>query len=83
MVRLQSVQLKFEKKKMKIKLKSPKIGNVLIQSIWMGTSIWHTWVKINIFFRLGHKGKVRKLKTSGKFGHTFANSGNPGEKAPL
>ena len=28
------------------------------------------------------KGKVRSFRTSGKFGHTFANSGNPDETAP-
>ena len=28
------------------------------------------------------KGKVRKLRTPGKFEHTFANSGNPDETAP-
>ena len=27
-------------------------------------------------------GKDRYLRTTGKFGHTFANSGNPDEKAP-
>ena len=26
-----------------------------------------------------YKGKVMKLRTSGKFGHTFANSKNPDE----
>ena len=28
------------------------------------------------------KGKVGQIRTSGKFGHTFANSGNPDETAP-
>ena len=28
------------------------------------------------------KGKVMKLRTPGKFGQTFANSGNPDETAP-
>ena len=27
-------------------------------------------------------GKVRLLRTSGKFGHAFGNSGNPDEMAP-
>ena len=27
-------------------------------------------------------GKVGLIRTSGKFGHTFANSGNPDETAP-
>ena len=27
-------------------------------------------------------GKVMKLLTQGKFGHTFVNSGNPDETAP-
>ena len=29
-----------------------------------------------------NKGKNRKLRTSGKFGNTFANNGNPDEMAP-
>ena len=29
-----------------------------------------------------NKGRDIKLRTPGKFGHTFANSGNPDETAP-
>ena len=36
-------------------------------------------VKSHLFLQ---KGKVMKLWTQGKFGHTFVNSGNPDETAP-
>ena len=43
-----------------------------------------TWVSVRtsvLFTESVNKGKVMKLRTPGKFGHTFANSGNPDETA--
>ena len=36
---------------------------------------------INKQKKAAYKGKVMKLRTPGKFGHTFANSGSPDETA--
>ena len=48
----------------------------ILQSFFNVTGVLAT---SNNFYRLSQqlKGKVMKLRTPGKFGHTFANSGNP------
>ena len=38
--------------------------------------------KCNCTITIKSKVQSGKIRTSGKFGHTFANSGNPDETAP-
>ena len=41
-----------------------------------------TTITASLIKSFGRQGKIMKLRTPGKFGHTFANSRNPDEMAP-